>query len=202
MTAPLALVIGGTGGVGRHVCLGLARAGHDIALVYRQAATQADDLQRQVAALGRRCLTLQADASDPGAVAALIQRIQHTFGRIDVLVNTQGCTSALRPIQEIPLDDLRRTVDVELMSVMYCCRAVLPTMLEQGRGRIVSIGSDAGKVGSSAEAASAAARGGVIAFSKGLAREVARHGITVNVVLPRPHRHRAVRGKRRQRQPE
>ncbi|QDX80625.1 hypothetical protein B9N43_04815 [Denitratisoma sp. DHT3] len=186
MSAPVAIVVGGTGGVGSLVVLGLARAGHDIALVFHQAAAKAEALRAEVETLGRRCLALQADASDPAAVDALVGQIRAEFGRIDVLVNTQGCTGALRPIQEISLPDLRRTVDVELMSVLYCCRAVLPQMIGQERGRIVTIGSDAGKVGSSAEAASAAARGGVIALSKGLAREVARHGVTVNVVCPGP----------------
>lgn len=108
------------------------------------------------------------------------------FGHIDVLVNTQGAIHQLALFHEEPLADMRRTVEIELMSVIHACRAVIPAMIKQRGGRIVTIGSDSGKVGSTAEAVSAACRGGVIALSKSLARELARHDITVNVVCPGP----------------
>ncbi|CAB1368754.1 SDR family NAD(P)-dependent oxidoreductase [Denitratisoma oestradiolicum] len=186
MNHKVAIVVGGTGGVGSLVTLGLAEAGHDIALIYHAADDKAVQLKSRIEAAGRRCMVVKADASDPVAVARFVGAARDAFGRIDVLVNTQGCTHELRLLHESPVDDLRRTVDVELMSVLYCCQAVVPTMIHQKQGRIVTIGADAGKVGSSAEAASAAARGGVIALSKGLAREVASYGITVNVVCPGP----------------
>lgn len=186
MNDKVALIIGGTGGVGSLVTQGLAEAGHDIALVYHTADDKAAQLKSHIESVGRRCQVFQADASDPAAVARFVGATLEAFGPIDVLVNTQGCTHELRLLHESPVADLRRTVDVELMSVLYCCQAVIPTMIARKQGRIVSIGADAGKVGSSAEAASAAARGGVIALTKGLAREVASYGITVNVVCPGP----------------
>lgn len=180
------IVVGGTGGIGSHIVRKLAAAGDNVVLIYRSAQDKAEALAREIAADGGTCLLLQADLTAADAAAAMARQTVERFGRIDVLVNTQGYIHQLALFHEEPLADIQRSVDIELMSVIHACRAVIPQMIRQGSGRIVTVGSDSGKVGSTAEAVSAACRGGVIALSKSLARELARHKVTVNVVCPGP----------------
>jgi NAD(P)-dependent dehydrogenase (short-subunit alcohol dehydrogenase family) len=180
------VVVGGTGGIGSHIVRKLAAAGDEVVIVYRSAEAKARELAAEVQAGGGTCVAMQADMTSPDQVSSVFEQVIDRFGRIDVLVNTQGYIHQLALLHEEPLADMKRSVDVELMSVIYSCRAVIPHMIRQGSGRIVTIGSDSGKVGSTAEAVSAACRGGIIAFSKSVAREVARHGVTVNVICPGP----------------
>ncbi|TAK54558.1 MAG: SDR family oxidoreductase [Gammaproteobacteria bacterium] len=186
MSNRVAVIVGGTGDLGRLITARCADAGFDVVVVYRSATEQARALQQAVAAGGRRCLTLQADLRHPEEVERFVAAAIAEFGQIDVLVHAHGWLSRLQLFHECSIESLQQTIAVELLGVMYCCRAVLPHMIARRAGRIVTLASDSGKVGSSAEAASAAARGGVIALSKSLARENARHGITINVVCPGP----------------
>lgn len=181
-----AIVVGATGGIGKHVALKLAESGSAIILVYRSAADKAVALRDQIEASGGQCLPVQADMTNHEEAEAVAAQTIDRFGRIDALVNTQGWLHELMLFHEDSLANIRKTVDVELWSVMHSCRAVIPQMIRQKSGRIVTIGSDSGKVGSTAEAASSACRGAVIALSKSLARELARHSINVNVVCPGP----------------
>ncbi|HEY8530945.1 MAG TPA: SDR family oxidoreductase, partial [Limnochorda sp.] len=125
------------------------------------------------------------DVTDPAHVVAAVRATEQTLGPIDVLVNNAGWDKV-----GLFLESDERTWDriiaVNLKGVLHCTKAVLSGMVERGRGRIVNISSDAGRVGSSGEAVYAAAKAGVIGFSKALAREVARYRINVNVVCPGP----------------
>lgn len=181
-----AIIVGGAGGIGAQIVRKLAARGDNVVLVYRSAEDKAGQIAAEIVALGGVCLTLRADLTSPEETDAMVRFALENFGHIDVLVNTQGAIHQLALFHEEPLSDMRRTVEIELMSVIHACRAVIPAMIKQRGGRIVTIGSDSGKVGSTAEAVSAACRGGVIALSKSLARELARHDITVNVVCPGP----------------
>jgi NAD(P)-dependent dehydrogenase (short-subunit alcohol dehydrogenase family) len=180
------LVVGGTGGIGSHIVRKLAAAGDNVVLIYHSAADKAEKIAAEIRDGGGICMTMRADLTSPEETDTLVLQVLERFARIDVLVNTQGYIHQLALFHKEPLSEMRRSVDVELMSVIHACRAVIPQMISQGSGRIVTIGSDSGKVGSSAEAVSAACRGGIIALSKSLARELARHGVTVNVVCPGP----------------
>lgn len=181
-----AIVVGGTGGIGSHIVRKLAAEGHNVVVVFRSSQTKANALAEEIEALGGTCLTREADLTNPAAADGVVCEALARFGSLDVLVNTQGRIEQLALFHEEPLEDMRRSVDIELMSIIHACRAVIPQMIRQGYGRIVTVGSDSGKVGSTAEAVSAACRGGVIALSKSLARELARHQVTVNVVCPGP----------------
>jgi NAD(P)-dependent dehydrogenase (short-subunit alcohol dehydrogenase family) len=181
-----AIIVGGSGGIGSHIVRNFAAAGDNVVLVFRSARDKANALAKEIAAGGGTCLPLQADVTNPTAAAEVVRLAVAQFGRIDVLVNTQGHIHQLALFHEESLEDMRRSVDIELMSVIHVCHAVIPQMIRQGSGRIITVGSDSGKVGSTAEAVSAACRGGVIALSKSLARELARHNVTVNVVCPGP----------------
>lgn len=185
-TARISVVVGGTGGIGSQIVRKLAAAGDDIVIIYRSAEEKARALAAEIEAAGGKCLTLRADLGSPAAVESVFKQIFEQCGRIDVLVNTQGYIHQLALFHEEAPEDMQRALDVELMSVIHACRAVIPQMIRQGSGRIVTVGSDSGKVGSTAEAISAACRGGVIAFSKSIARELARYSITVNVICPGP----------------
>lgn len=183
----VSIVVGGTGGIGSEIVLKLAQAGSDIVLVYRSAEDKAAVLRKQIEAAGRECMLVRADVTNHEEVEGFTSKVIERFGRIDTLINTQGWPQeSLTLFHEGSLANFQKTIEVELWSVIYCCKAVIPQMIKQGAARIVTIGSDSGKVGSLAEAVSAAARGGVIALSKALARELARYNINVNVVCPGP----------------
>ena len=115
----------------------------------------------------------------------MVNRVVQQFGRIDVLVNNAGWDKASPFVDSDPAD-WDRAIAVNLYGVLHTCKAVLPVMAGQGSGAVVNLGSDAGRVGSSGEAVYSAAKGGVIAFTKSLAREMARHQVRVNCVCPGP----------------
>jgi 2-hydroxycyclohexanecarboxyl-CoA dehydrogenase len=115
----------------------------------------------------------------------MVERVKNELGRIDVLVNNAGWDKADAFVDSDP-DDWDRVVQINLYGVLNTSKEVLPIMAEQGFGSVVNLGSDAGRVGSSGEAVYSAAKGGVIAFTKASAREMARHQVNVNVVCPGP----------------
>lgn len=180
------VVVGATGGIGSEVVRGLAKQGKNLVLVYRSKADVADRLIAEAEAAGVRAVAVPADVSRQSDIEKVIGAAMGAFRRIDVWVNLQGWIHELRLFHEESSANIERSIDIELRSVIYCCKSVIPKMIAQKGGRIITIGSDSGKVGSTGEAVSSACRGGVIAFSKALARELARHNITVNVVCPGP----------------
>ena len=140
-----------------------------------------DHLQRD----GGRCLAAAADVSDPQDVQAFVYQAVSAFGRLDVLVNNAGvCSTA--PILELTVEEWQRVIDVDLTSVFLCTKAVLPTMIAQRSGRIINVGSQLALNGADLMAHYCAAKGGVHSFTRAVAREVAEHNITVNVIAPGP----------------
>ena len=177
----VAFVTGAARGIGRAIALKLADAGISVAL-----ADLDESAAREVAAeCGERSLAVRADVTDPESVRAAVTRTGEMLGPIDILINNAGWDK-VEPFLEGTEETWDRVIAVNLRGVLNCTKAVLPGMVERRRGRIVSISSDAARVGSSGEAVYAAAKAGVIAFSKTIAREVARHQINVNVVCPGP----------------
>jgi 3-oxoacyl-[acyl-carrier protein] reductase len=126
----------------------------------------------------------RVDAADAGAVQAATERALKQLGRIDVLVNNAGIAGMTRPVAEYPVDEWRRVIDIDLTGPFLCCRAVVPHMVKAGYGRIVNIASIAGKEGNANAAAYGAAKGGLIAFTKSLGKELAQTGVLVNCVTP------------------
>ncbi|MBI2964040.1 MAG: SDR family oxidoreductase [Deltaproteobacteria bacterium] len=181
-----AVIVGAGGGIGSAVARSMAAPGIRLGLVYRSSGERVARLAAELEGQGALCLPIAADVTRLGDVEAMVGRVVDRFGAVDVLVNTQGRLSRLRWFLEETAEEIDAYVEVELKSVMHCCRAAGAVMVRRGGGRIVTVGSDSGKVGSTAEAVSSACRGGVIAFSKALAREWARHAVTVNVVCPGP----------------
>ncbi|MFN3981717.1 MAG: SDR family NAD(P)-dependent oxidoreductase [Caldilinea sp.] len=177
------LVTGGSRGIGRAIVLAFAQCGAEIAFCYRNDHAAAEEVKRAGADFGCRIDGIQTDVTDMAAVAALVERVQGERGAIDVLVNNAGSFPATKVIDMAPAewDAVMRT---NLYSVFYCCQAALPGMIAGGGGAIINIASIAGQRGSAQHAHYAAAKGGVLAFTRSLAREVIEHNIRVNAVSP------------------
>jgi 2-hydroxycyclohexanecarboxyl-CoA dehydrogenase len=177
-----ALVTGGAGGIGRAIALALAREGAQVAVLDIMRGG-AESVRREVEALGVKALTLGADLTRRPQVDRAVEEVIAQWGQLDVVVNNAGWDR-----MEFFLDSEEETWDrilaVNFKSVLYVLKVALPSMVARGEGRVVNIASDAGRVGSSGEAVYAGSKGAIIAFSKTLARELARHRITVNVVCP------------------
>jgi len=178
----VALVTGGASGIGRAVALRLGEEGCRVAVVdlnLEGARATADEL-REVGACA-----LQADVSYLAAVREAVAATERALGPVDVLVSCAGW-DLVQPFVDSTEETWDRVITVNLRGVIACTRAVLDGMIERRGGAIVNISSDAGRVGSSGEVVYSGAKAGIIGFSKAVAREVARHGIRVNVVCPGP----------------
>ena len=177
-----ALISGGGGGIGRAVALALARTGTSVA-VADIAKDNAEKVKGEAQNLGVSAMACPVDLTKKPEVDRMVEEIFARFGRIDILVNCQGW-DRLEPFVDSNEETWEKLLAINFKSVLYTARAVLPKMIAQSSGKVVNISSDAGRVGSSWEAVYAGAKGAVIAFSKTIAREVARYKINVNVVCP------------------
>src|SRR5438876_4395680 len=176
----IAIVTGGGQGIGQAIARKLAAEGATVVVTdvdEAKAKATRDALPGAVA--------IRADVSDRQAVQAMVERVVRQFGRVDVLVNNAGWDKASPFVDSDPAD-WDRAIAINLYGVLNTCKAVLPLMAAHGSGAVVNLGSDAGRVGSSGEAVYSAAKGGIIAFTKSLAREMARHQVRVNCVCPGP----------------
>ena len=176
----IAIVTGAGQGIGRAIADKLAAEGATVVVTDLDEASA-----KQTAAGLPGAVAIRADVTDRHDVQAAVDRVMQQFGRVDVLVNNAGWDKASPFVDSDPAD-WDRAIAVNLYGVLHTCRAVLPIMAGQGGGAVVNLGSDAGRVGSSGEAVYSAAKGGVIAFTKSLAREMARHQVRVNCVCPGP----------------
>jgi 2-hydroxycyclohexanecarboxyl-CoA dehydrogenase len=182
MTGVLAVVTGAGSGIGRAVALRLAGAGNRVV-----AADIDADGAKATEGENRELITArQADVADPESVEALRTWVAAASGTPRILVNAAGWDRTM-PFSETTPDFARRVVDVNYLGPVHVCRAFLPAMAEEGPGgKVVNVASDAGRVGSAGETVYAGAKGGVIALTKSLAREMARYQINVNCVCPGP----------------
>jgi len=175
----IAIVTGAGQGIGRGIAEKLAAEGATVAVTDINEAT-AKETAQAVGGVGIAC-----DVTSREDVAAMVAQVQQQFGRIDVRVNNSGWDK-VGPFVDSDPADWDRIIAINLYGVLHTCKAVLPIMAGQGGGTVVNLASDAGRVGSSGEAVYAAAKGGIIAFTKTIAREMARSGINANAVCPGP----------------
>jgi len=177
-----AVVTGGGRGIGQAIALALARQGCQVA-VADILAENARAVTDQVEARGAKGLALHVDLTRRREVERAIEEVLARFGQLDVLVNNAGW-DRLELFLDSDEETWEKIIAINFKAVLYTCKAALPHMVARGSGKVINIASDAGRVGSTGEAVYAGTKGAVIAFSKTLARELARHRITVNVVCP------------------
>jgi 2-hydroxycyclohexanecarboxyl-CoA dehydrogenase len=177
----IAIVTGAGQGIGKAIAEKLASEGATVVVTDINESTAKETAE----AIGGGAVGLHTDVTSRESVADMVEQVKNQFGRIDVLVNNAGWDKA-GPFVDSDPADWDRVIAINLYGVLNTAKAVLPIMAEQGSGSVVNLGSDAGRVGSSGEAVYSAAKGGVIAFTKSLAREMARHQVNVNCVCPGP----------------
>jgi len=178
------IVTGGASNIGRAIALTFAREGSNVVIADIDEG-QANKVASEANTLGGggKTIVIRADVTDQREVEALGGRASDEFGRIHVLVNNVGWVLDCLFLDQ-PREDWEKAVNVNLWSVIYCMRAVLPHMIENGYGRVVSISSEAGRVGEYREVVYSACKAGIIGLTKSLAREMGRYGITLNAVCP------------------
>jgi 3-oxoacyl-[acyl-carrier protein] reductase len=179
----VALVSGGSRGIGAATVLRMARDGFDISFCYRSDEAAAEQVAKQAAQFGVRVLAVRADVADPAAVGGWMSRTEEEVGPVDVAITCAGITRD-RPLALMSDEQWDQVLGTNLTGVFQVCRAAAFGMLKRRRGSIVTLSSVSGLYGNSAQTNYSAAKAGIIGFSKALAKEVGRHGIRVNTVAP------------------
>ena len=181
--SPLALVTGGSRGIGRAIALELSAQGNTVAVNYASRSDAAEQVVAEIGDMGGTAAAFQADVSKRDEVERLFSEVEAAFGRPEILINNAGIT-ADDLLLRLDEDAWDRVMDVNLKSAYLCSKTALRGMLRARWGRVISIGSVAGVHGNPGQTNYAASKAGLIGFSKSLAKEVGSRGITVNVVAP------------------
>lgn len=180
------LLIGASGGVGLAAGRLLSERGAGVSMTYRNNSDEVEALVAEAEEAGQRAYAHNLDATDATAVSAVVEQTIADLGSIDACITTIGYINKFVLFLESTTEDAEKHIDIEFRSLMHLTRAVLPHMLERGKGSIVAVGSDSGKVGMIGEAVSSACRAAVNAFAKTIASEYGRQGIRMNAVCPGP----------------
>jgi 3-oxoacyl-[acyl-carrier protein] reductase len=183
LSGKVALVTGGSRGIGRAIALRLAEQGADVAFSYRGNEGAALETVAAIEGLGRRAHAVQADVRDPEAADALVKSAIGALGKLDILVNNAGITRD-DLIMRMSVDDWRDVLETNLFGAFYATKAVTRPMLKARSGRIINITSVSGQAGQTGQANYSSAKAGLIGLTKASARELASRGITVNAVAP------------------
>ncbi len=178
------IVTGGGSGIGRAICETFGALGAEVA-IFDVKSEEAKKTAEGLKAQGVNALSLPVDITDEAKVNEGVEKVLEKFGRVDILVNNAGWDRII-PFMETDLGFWEKIVKINYLGPVICTKAVLGVMIKQEEGRIINIASDAGRVGSSGEAVYSGTKGGIIAFTKSIARETARYGITVNCISPGP----------------
>jgi len=183
LSGKTALVTGASRGIGRAVALELARHGACVAVGYAQNEAAAQSVVDEIKKFGTDAIVVQGDVKDLAACASVVEVVLQRLGRIDILVNNAGITRD-RSLAKMSAEEWDEVIDTNLSSVFRMTSAVLPHMVEAGRGRIINISSVIGVHGNFGQANYAAAKAGIIGFTKSVAIETAKKGITINAIAP------------------
>ncbi|MDY6861770.1 MAG: 3-oxoacyl-ACP reductase family protein [Thermodesulfobacteriota bacterium] len=180
----IGMVTGAGQGIGEAIALRFAKEGADV-VVIDVNTDAAQKVVNKINDTGRRGLAIKADVTKSNEINEMVKEVLKEFGKIDFLVNNAGWDK-IEPFVKSTEETWDKVIAINYKGQVICCRAVLDHMIERKNGRIINIASDAARVGSSGEAVYSGAKGGVMAFTKTLAREVARYNILVNCVCPGP----------------
>ena len=183
LTGKAALVTGGSRGIGRAIALGLAEQGADVAVNYVSNAAAADEVVQEIKKCERKAVAIQGDVSQPGDAKRIVEQAIAQHGALHILVNNAGQT-ADELLLRMSEDAWDRVMAVNLRGAFLCTKAALRSMIRQRWGRIINVSSVAGLVGNSGQANYAAAKAGLIGFTKSVAKEVASRNITANAIAP------------------
>jgi acetoacetyl-CoA reductase/3-oxoacyl-[acyl-carrier protein] reductase len=178
-----ALVTGASRGIGRAIALELAQEGAKVALNYVSSDARAQEVADEIARFGGTCMLAKANVAHPEEARAMVKRVAAQFGRIDILVNNAGITRD-KSLRKMTDEDWLEVVQANLNAVFFCTSAAVPMMIEQNYGRIINISSMNGQTGAFGQANYGASKGGIIAFTKTCAIELAKYNITVNAICP------------------
>ena len=178
-----ALVTGASRGIGRAIALELAQEGAKVAVNYQNNDAKAQEVADAITKLGGTCLLAKANLANPQEARAMVKRVATQFGRLDVLVNNAGITRD-KSLRKMTDEDWVEVIQTNLNGMFFCTSAAIPIMIEQNFGRIVNISSMNGQIGAFGQANYAASKGGIIAFTKTAALELAKANITVNTIAP------------------
>jgi 3-oxoacyl-[acyl-carrier protein] reductase len=183
LTGKTAIVTGGSRGIGRAICLAFAREGANVAVVYAGNTTAAEETLKLIEAENGSGMAIKCDVSDASAVDDMVKEVKAKFGAVDILVNNAGITrdSLLMRMKE---DDWQAVLNTNLNGVYHCTKAVTKLMMKQRHGSIVNITSVVGVTGNAGQANYAAAKAGIIGFTKSVAKELASRNIRSNAIAP------------------
>jgi acetoacetyl-CoA reductase/3-oxoacyl-[acyl-carrier protein] reductase len=179
----VALVTGGSRGIGRAICLELARNGATVAVHYNSNLAKAEEVAADIRAMGGECMLVQGDVSRKEEAQQVVTQTLERWKRIDILVNNAGITRD-HTLRKMTYDEWEAAIALNLNGTFFCTWNVLPAMVEQKYGRIINIASIIGQTGAFGQANYAASKGGIIAFSKCVALEYAKDNITSNSIAP------------------
>jgi acetoacetyl-CoA reductase len=183
LSGRIAVVTGGSRGIGAAVAKGLGKEGATVIINYNHSQEEAETVVNEIKAMGSLAVALQADISDAEATKVFIEKTLADFGKIDILVNNAGITRD-KTFKKMSFEEWHKVIDTNLSSVFNTCKIALPSMLEQKYGRIINISSVIGQAGGFGQTNYAAAKAGLVGFSKSLALETAKGGVTVNCICP------------------
>ena len=183
LSGRIAVVTGGSRGIGAAVAKGLGKEGATVVINYNHSQGEAETVVNEIKAMGSLAVALQADISDAEATKLFIEKALADFGKIDILVNNAGITRD-KTFKKMSFEEWHKVIDTNLSSVFNTCKIALPSMLEQKYGRIINISSVIGQAGGFGQTNYAAAKAGLVGFSKSLALETAKGGVTVNCICP------------------
>jgi acetoacetyl-CoA reductase/3-oxoacyl-[acyl-carrier protein] reductase len=179
----VALVTGASKGIGRAIAILMAQEGAKVAINYNSSEASAQEVADEIAKFGGTTMLIKANVGDKAEARPMIQKVADQWGRLDVLVNNAGITRD-RTMRKLTDDDWLEVINTNLNSVYYCTTAAMPIMIEQKYGRIINISSYVGQAGNFGQANYGASKGGIIAFTKTAAIELAKYNITVNALAP------------------
>ena len=179
----VAVVTGASRGIGRACAIELAREGASVVVNYLSNADAAEATRDAIHEFGGTVVLVKADVSDAEQASDVIETAVEELGKIDILVNNAGINRD-RTVARLPVEDWDAVIQTDLSSMFYCTRAAVPHMREANYGRIINMSSIIGQMGNAGQANYAAAKAGMIAFTKAVAKELARNNITVNAVCP------------------